>query len=498
MRAFVLQCNMPFWVRAFQDLEREHGWSVALWCGALVLEEARAAFPGAIIYDSVAATRGLPCDGALGVGGAPPLDHDTLERMVQCEVRVLKMFERIDAAATFGYDERVRHYHRLLRYWIALFDEHRPDVVVFPTSPHMGYDYVVYELAKVRGVRTLMFDRTQALGLLIGVERFEDGPRRLQQAYRELLPDAPIVLSEEAEAQLAKLQGEYEVGMPFNLRHKLSLNLQPLSWHQALREALFGPVPDPGYDKLPGREITDARTERWAHAWIRYRAGRKRIERLAAYRSQAELPDLTEPYVFLALQVQPEKSTCPDGDLFVHQLLLVELLASCLPAGWRLLVKEHPSQFEHYKPGERSAKDRRFYAELAAIERVSLVPLELTSYELIDGARACAVTTGSVGIEALARGKPVLVFGHTWYRYCRHVYAVKDRVDVQAALAEIAAGVVVEFDDLRRFLQAAEQVGFWGYVDPVYQLRGGVSPDENRRRVVAQMLATLGLCRGVS
>ncbi len=86
-----------------------------------------------------------------------------------------------------------------------------------------------------------------------------------------------------------------------------------------------------------------------------------------------------------------------------------------------LYVKEHVSQFKEYQAAERS-KTFDFYNKIASKANVAIVPLTYTSFELIDHANASATVSGTVGWESVVRGKPALLFGHSWYRDCKGVF----------------------------------------------------------------------------
>jgi hypothetical protein len=155
---------------------------------------------------------------------------------------------------------------------------------------------------------------------------------------------------------------------------------------------------------------------------------------------------LPEKYVVFFLHYQPERTTLPEGGAFAQQWMALRAIASALPAGYKLLVKEHPSTFRYYfHPGFRKLD---FHVQISQLPNTYLVPLALAPYPLIDRCVAAATVTGTVGVEAIIRGKPVLVFGAAQYRGQPGVYAVDSAEAVQAALTAIEAGAYVLKDGL--------------------------------------------------
>ncbi|HXG87659.1 MAG TPA: hypothetical protein VNJ02_04920 [Vicinamibacterales bacterium] len=201
------------------------------------------------------------------------------------------------------------------------------------------------------------------------------------------------------------------------------------------------------------------RTGAFRLQWLRVRGtlAKRRFFRYYAERCGELRYD--EPYVFVALHYQPEQTTCPTGGIFMDQLLLVQMLSQLLPDGWRLLVKEHPYQFFTGSVGERG-RTLDFYDDLAAIPKVTLVPWSVSPFTLIDRSMAVANVTGTTGLEAVIRGKPVLAFGYAWYRPCHGVFYTPTIAACRAALDAIIGGFEVDPLKVRAFLKAVEEVSF--------------------------------------
>jgi hypothetical protein len=158
----------------------------------------------------------------------------------------------------------------------------------------------------------------------------------------------------------------------------------------------------------------------------------------ASYRSVevASLP--AQPFVVYFMHYQPERSSLPVGQSFSQQWLAIRALASALPAGWKLLVREHPTTW--LRPLDPFVRTRSIYEDIASLAGTALCSMDIDTFELVDRASAVATLTGSVGFQALIRRKPVLALGLAPYKdhpACCRVTSIGDAAD---ALARIASG----------------------------------------------------------
>jgi hypothetical protein len=135
------------------------------------------------------------------------------------------------------------------------------------------------------------------------------------------------------------------------------------------------------------------------------------------------------------MHYQPERTSLPEGGIFAQQWLLIKALSIAMPKDWVLYVKEHPSIFTgKFVPKYR---DMAFYEDIFRLQNVHLIPLEFDTFELIDNAMAIATITGTVGIQALIRGRPVLLFGNGNYKECSGVFSVRTTEDIEKAINSI-------------------------------------------------------------
>lgn len=114
---------------------------------------------------------------------------------------------------------------------------------------------------------------------------------------------------------------------------------------------------------------------------------------------------------------------------------MIQCLSEKIPKDWTLIIKEHPSVFMNdfkYK-----YRDEYFYHDFSHSKNIKFISLHEDPFALIDGCEAVATITGTVGIEALLRGKPVLVFGNAKYRGFHDVFEITNLVDIDSGLKRI-------------------------------------------------------------
>jgi hypothetical protein len=128
--------------------------------------------------------------------------------------------------------------------------------------------------------------------------------------------------------------------------------------------------------------------------------------------------DLDRPFVYFALQLQPEMTTSILGGRYRDQALAIEHLAAMLPEDHLLYVKENPKQGPAYR-------SPMFFHRLRRIPKVRLMPSHANTHALTRAASFVATISGTVAWEAICAGRPALIFGDSWmqdlpgvHRYC--------------------------------------------------------------------------------
>ncbi len=510
MKLICLEFSDRHWVDVVRLVASKQPVTVAYWTGTEARHmEVRRHFPSAIFHDNLLAARGLPPNGWFP-DGLTPVDASLIEKLEPYQLTAIKMMERMDPDRdSFSFENRLRHYYRLVEYWHAVLVQLRPHAVLMPISPHLVFDYIAYAICRVLAIPTLFFDRTGIPGCVLPVNKIVDGGEALRERYQSLLRMESVPqLSEGHQRYLAKLQGDFSAGMAPNFLLKMD--------RYSLAPSTGGGIQRPSALRVLRHEVKGVLTHLRTQALKAPRnyyvqrglppevkkigflgfhllrwSGIVRKNRLNRLYERLQINErATTPYVFIALHYQPERNTVPIGGIFADQLLLVKLIAACIPSGWHVLVKEHNWQLQPFSRGQ-SSRDEAFYKDLVSIPSVKLVPMSMPSFELIDAATAVATVAGSVGWEAINRGKPALVFGEAWYQYCDGAYRIAEIQDCRRAIEQIQAGEKPDQERVRRFVAAIESVAIHAVLEPRQEDSGGITPEMNIQALADSFLERL-------
>ncbi len=425
---------------------QKHSHQVLYWVGAFNREVKN--FPEIIFHNYKDARRGIPAPG-IEVWKYPPPSADLVRRLYGVESIVMTMTNKVFPYLSF--EEHKHLYYDLLRYWQGVLEEFRPDAIIFPISPANNYNYLLYSLAKLSGIKTIMFSDTPVSDrTFVHFDPWEPSPKLsqiLQQnqgkqfSLNELSPDLQTYYlkqtgkdTEEAKPWYLKLDRRRYLGFN-NFRRKL---------------------------KIFGKNLISPRLFVLAYRFFASRLGPNAWKE---YREYQVRPDYQRKFVYIPLQYQPERTTVPLGEIFADLIFMIETVAATLPEQWIVYVKEHPVQW--WRQGRKYSpfRYRGYYEKIARIPKVFLVPIETDNYELIDRSQAVATVTGTPGWEAILRRKPAVIFGYPWYRDCPLVFKVEDVATCRAAFEKIRNGFKIKAQAVINFLKSFDDATIHCSVD---------------------------------
>ena len=352
VKAIFAHAGLPYWIDAAAELRDKYGWKICYFIGSRdQKEKAAGLFPDAVFQTHEEARENLAPQGCK-IGSPAPLDKDLLSALSTYESIFMKMMDRYNFDGSFTYLKRITAYHSQIMYWKGVLEHFRPDVVVFRIAPHAGHDYALYSLCRVMNIPTFMFERTSLPGFLYPVRSFEEGSGTIRKACTEAIEKEnhdQVRITPESERYLDNLSKPFKQAMPFHLKYKLKHNKKEgdLGSTVSIFRGLAGDFV---------KAFLKIRNEpNYFPKKFHKRIGKyKRKKLLDCYRQLATEVDLDVPYIFVALQCEPERQTCPAGGVYGNQYLMIDLLSKLIPDSWKIYVKEHLSQFKKYQAAERA------------------------------------------------------------------------------------------------------------------------------------------------
>ena len=294
-----------------------------------------------------------------------------------------------------------------------IFITEKIELVLFQEIPHDGAEIILYRLAKIMGIKTIiMANFTHFWGRIFAFYSLEDFGE-----FNEI-PD----LSNDAE-EVTVDYDDFKKKMYYmkyvkNHNSKLDI-LKKIIFKirkRYLVKLLFSPfLSDKKFNKT---EFS------LAAAIIQYK---KTLEYSKNYREiTEEKTDLSKRYIYFALHLDPEIPTTPAfAGIYSDQMIALERLSNILPDDMLIYVKENPKQTDILRsPG--------FFDRLKKLTNVKVV--NQNTYELINNSCLVATIAGTVGWEAITGGKNVIVFGKAWYQTFPGCFKFSENMDLNEAI----------------------------------------------------------------
>ncbi len=432
-------------VRVAEELAREH--EIVYWIRIEeVVQIEKTKFPGTIFHDYQDAIHGRPATG-FDTSIFEPWGSEDILKYARWESETLSMMDK--AHANWPINRRKDFYYELLRYWGGVLDQLKPECILFNAPPHQVFNFVLYAIAKERGIPTVLFDEHVLLRRVLGSTDYRVGNEALAEA---------------AQRWGAQESASIDDLPPYMKQHYLKVSGTP--------------EPTPQYLTDFKRETTPLKNfVRRLHAVVPFikdgsifeRGSRRFFKMLKPnlkklYERVQRPVDFQAPFVYMPLHYQPECTTSPQGGVYVEQLLMVRTLAAALPDGWEVYVKEHPAQWPGHWGHFTPQRYEEFYDELARIPRVRVVPISTSTFELADRAKATATASGTAAWESILRGKCALVFGYPSFMHAPGIYQTRSVAECRDALAAIETGAAPSTQEILAFLRLYDQVSFRGTI----------------------------------
>jgi len=510
-KCFFVECSSSLWLGVAKHLKQEN-MEVTYWSATAEFEnDIKNNFPNTIYQNCYQAkTLKMPEN----FNNVRPLYDWAFNEIYLTQAQNLySMCERFNFSLDLNLYQMKKYLVKGIGLWNAIIQQYRPDIIVFPNVPHVVYDFIIFTLARLHGIHTIMFEETSLNPemYVLTTSDFEKGFPRLKNKYHQLLKlNKKPVISSGTQIYFNKIKADYKGALPpaeKELRSTFDNILSVKYFLQIMRyaiqfciSAILKSIKGEDFNrwkgalsKQKGHNLDASYQGVWGKFCYYLDTFKWKInsdKRLSQYLKLCSQYNKNLKYVYFPLSVQPERSSCPQGGIFVDIWLAIEMVSKAIPDDWVVYVKEHPVQWGLHGHICRSSS---YYADLLQIPKVQLISLVNDPFEIIDNAQAVATISGTTGWEALVRGKPVITFGKTWYNDCIGVRHIKDEAECTRAINHIIKNPRVEEKLIKLFVQAIEESGVPGFVDIYYQDIWQGSHEQNEKNIAEQIISALNI-----
>ncbi len=448
------------------------GYHVAYWVGIspenVKAENARE-FSQTSFHNVYEALAGTPAPRFREAEFYPP-DEELIKSLAEAEVilSTIKQFEKLKTSVL----AKKSVYYGYLGYWLGVLEELKPEAVIFAVVPHTGFDFILFSLAKLLKIKTIIFEYEGIADRHIVFNDYTVGSDELRKE---------IAADRERQSSLEDLDDDikkYYLELTDKRRSAVQEKIRGLNNKYSGLNSIWTRL------KSAKRAAADLTLFKKMYFYLLNRFGKNFRKEYIDVQSRV---DLNKKFIYAALHYQPEAATAPLGGVFVDQLLAIKTLACSLPEDWIIYVKEHPVQWLANGLNYTTFRYPGYYSAIAAVKNVKIIPLETPAQEMIDNCQAVATITGTVGREALMRLKPVIIFGYPNYRDCPGVFKVNGAGSCREAFKKINSGFKITEREIINFFYSLGKISFHTYFEKLSKVESKLTSPEHVEIMVKVM-----------
>lgn len=336
------------------------------------------------------------------------------EKLIEKRYTLLDMLYRktdwgtdhYNSASFHELSNRIRIYYEF--YSLSLLKENI-SLVIFWDTPHMGWDYILYEVAKSYNIRTLILDQSKFTNRFSHIFDYNDhGVFKTSK-----------ILGDTEKYEIEKKVEKDWFYMKKNRGKKSEFSFKKLVYLSKYQNTINNIIEKNDYLRLIKELSIRGRRSQAFFRFYTEKNYKKELKNIVVTEYS-----LKNKYVYFPLHFQPEKVTSAWTGIYLDQILAIEKLARLIPGDWFIYVKENPIQ-------KGACRDNLFFERLKQVPNLLFLSKKANSFELTKNSQFVATIVGTVGWEAITGGKNVLLFGWgAWYKSLPGVYEYSDDISI--------------------------------------------------------------------
>ncbi len=372
--------------------------------------------------------------------------------------RLMSRYEKDDKL--FNFNSRKKHYFDLLKFAFGLFKKYKIGKIIFFDYPHHMESLVLYEVAKY-----LKIDTTIISYLFLGEYRLVVD-KNIDYRFEDFLLKNKINKLEQSNlTYFNKVKNKIKHSKPFYLKENSNvLNLFYYLTKDIYRSFLNGFMNESNNFVKTNLEEKFQNLSFPSEIFSSIYMFFNRLKILKLKRIYKKFvtknPDLNKNYILFCPNLQPEASTLPMAGIYSDFELILDTLLMELPNDWFIYYKEHPLVFNLLKESFL-IKNKHFYKHIKN-KKIKFIDYKEDVFKLIDNSNFVVTPTGSIGLEAMIRGKKVAFFGNTWWFNFKDPKYIENSSDIKKMINEnLRKKSVLNKNFMQDYIRTFEQTVQW-------------------------------------
>lgn len=309
-------------------------------------------------------------------------------------LQIKNQFKRVTGGINGDIEKKIIN---LYKYLINYILSEKYDAVVFESTPHLGYDFLVYKIFKKLNKKIILFERNF-----------------YQNKYFVLNSYNKIKIKNKSISKIEKINNIKKQFLKFENRVFFYKNEFFLLLTSIIKFVLFLPVffLRPKWDSyyLFNRKNMNFLD----YNYLCMLNAIKNFYISLFYKTKCVQPNLDSKYILWTMSVQPERNTNPlSGNYFSDYDALKEFCK--VNNRLKIYLKEHPRIFSRNVNWIRASRSIEYYKKLAKLKNVFLIDKNYNNQNLIKHSQFVLALNGSSPFKAILMGKPAAIFGTSWY-----------------------------------------------------------------------------------
>lgn len=381
----------------------------------------------------------------------------------------------------YSQEDLIKIFQTTAKAIIKFLGEEKPDFIVFSVISNLG-SYLLYELAKKRGIRTMVLCDSRVgcqwtlsesvlehtyIENTIGCMRQNIHNPEVDEYYKKAkfflksFQEEPFYYMEDSEAASTCSQ---DIASPIqHFRFLIPNNLyRSIHW---FFKSYYDYFLNKNKDKHDYSTIKP-----WWETWDKFV---KKIRILRGYKDLYDEPDFKEDYAYFALHSEPEALLPFSAPFFTDQQWVIAQVARSLPLHYKLYVKDHPIMF--------GRRPRSYYKKIKKIPNVKIINPTVSSLQLSQGSKMVITVIGTASWEGLLLKKPVIVFGDVYFSQLSMVKVCTDIPRLPYLIKEQLESFAYNEEELLYFVAALFKEGVPLDLAQIWDVEGAGQLDKKKQ-----------------